>query len=336
MDSGLLVTDDHHSSSTGLAVRRHESNAAMVYLVSLTSAESRRTMLRSLDQIASLLTSGEQDAVALNWGAVRVEHTAFVRTQLIEDGYAPATINVILSALRGVLRAAWHLRQMTSDDYRRARDVKNVTSVVLPAGRDLKQGEIHGLMAVCADDDSPAGVRDAAIIAVLYTCGLRRSELTALDLADVDLDSGRIEVKSGKGRKARTVYAANGALDALKDWIGVRGDDPGALYCPINKGGKIALGASGKGMTSQAIYNMLRKRAKQAGISDFSPHDFRRTFVGDLLDRGADIATVQQLAGHANVNTTSRYDRRGEETKRIAAQKLHVPYISRLAIQQEE
>ena len=115
---------------------------------------------------------------------------------------------------------------------------------------------------------------------------------------------------------------AGGAKEALADWMAVRSTGDGPLFTRYRKGGK-RLEA---GLTTQAIYHICKEREKRTGISAFSPHDFRRTFVGDLLDHGADIVTVQKLAGHANVATTARYDRKGERAKRKAAELLHVPY----------
>jgi integrase len=95
----------------------------------------------------------------------------------------------------------------------------------------------------------------------------------------------------------------------LRDWLAICGSEGTALFVAINKGGRLD---TSKGINSQAIYNLLAKRAQEAHIKEFSPHDMRRTFVSDLLDAGADIATVSKMAGRANVQTTGRYDRRPE------------------------
>jgi site-specific recombinase XerD len=81
----------------------------------------------------------------------------------------------------------------------------------------------------------------------------------------------------------------------------VRSNQEGALILPVNKSGKVI----NRRMTTQAIYNVLQKRAEEFGVSDFSPHDLRRTFASDLLDAGSDIATVAKMVGHAFVNTTA-------------------------------
>jgi integrase len=153
---------------------------------------------------------------------------------------------------------------------------------------------------------------------------LRRAELAGLQLDAFDNEAETLKVR-GKRNKERSVPVTGGAAEALRDWIGTRGSEPGPLFCPITKGGKIEQ----RQMNSQAIYDALRKRAAEAEIKQLSPHDFRRTFVSDLLDQGADISTVQQLAGHSSPQTTARYDRRGEAAKRKAVNLLHVPYQSR-------
>jgi site-specific recombinase XerD len=305
-------------------VRPLDQNPAVVYLAGLNTETGRRTMRQALDTIAEMLTGNQADAMTLDWSAVRVQHIAAVRTRLQEQGHKPATINKYLCALRGTLKAAWLLGYITAEDYHKAAAVKGVKTETLPAGRELSGAEISALIKTCDVDLSPAGVRDAAVIALLYGTGLRRSEVVNLDLVDYDSATGRLVVR-GKGGKERIVWVTGGAVTALADWLAVRGNPPGALFWPVGKGGRL----ENRRMTSQAVYKMLHKRADEAGIKGFSPHDLRRTFVSDLLEAGADIAVVSRMAGHANVATTARYDRRGEEAERKAADLLDVPHPRR-------
>lgn len=308
-----------------------EQNPALVYLSSLAPG-SRRTMTEALAEIAALLVRSSAslpplDRIALlPWRAIRYAHTTALRA-VLEGQHGFATTNKILSALRGTLKTAWRLGLMTAEEYRRAADVPSVSGETVPAGRSLTPAEIGALFAVCRADTRPTGARDAAIIALLYGCGLRRAELAGLTLADWRSDedgSGNLVVR-GKRNRQRLVPVVGGVARSLRAWLAVRGDAPGAVFVRIVKGGHLT-NDFGRGVTPDAVYLLLRGRAQTAGLAHFSPHDFRRTFVGDLLDRGADIATVQKLAGHASVTTTARYDRRGERVKRQAAELLTVPF----------
>ena len=331
MTDDLITSPDNDGDLYIERVVASDHHPAVVYLASLTSAESRRAMRNALNTLTDILlpdlavplVQHNERFLLINWSLLRFAHTQALRARLAER-YAPATANRMLAALRGVLKVAYNLGQIEATDFQRAHQVKNVKNDTLPAGRDLKVGELRALVEACKADDSPAGIRDAALLGVLYTCGLRRAELVGLDFADFDPESGKLTIHRGKGRKDRNVYVTGGARSALQLWLVQRGDTTCALFTPINKGGQVQQ----RRMTGQAVYVMLKKRADQAGVKDFSPHDLRRTFVGDLLDRGADIATVAKLAGHADVKTTARYDRRPEEGKRKAAELLHFPFTS--------
>jgi site-specific recombinase XerD len=300
-----------------------DRNPAAVYLARL-SPGSRRAMRQALDVCAGILTNGEHDARSLRWPNLRYQHTQAIRAALA-DKYAPASANKILAALRSVLRECWRLGLMSAEDYHRAADLKAVQGERLPAGRALSAGELRAVFKACAADASAAGARDAALLAVLYGSGLRRSEAAALDLGDYQPDTGELSVRTGKGGKQRIVYLNGGGKEALAAWLGHRGTAPGPLFFPVGRAGRI----EARQMSAQVCRWVLRKRAKEAGIAHLpSPHDLRRTFIGDLLDAGADISIVQRLAGHANVGTTQRYDRRPEAAKRAAAALLHVPYFT--------
>lgn len=307
-----------------LALRQQiqpEQHPGYVYLATL-APKSRVVVRQSLDRVAGLLTGGKGTMETINWSQVRYQHAIAIRTKLSER-LAHTTVNRHLSALRGCLKECWRLGLMAGDDYQMAASVPNVKGSRLPAGRAVTDGELRAIFAACAEDPKPQGRRDAAVLALLYGTGLRRSEATQLEMCDFNAETGELLVRGGKGNKHRLVWLQNGSLKALNDWLSVRGAEAGPIICPVNKAGKVTI----KRVSEQAILNLLVKRAKEAGVEHFSPHDLRRTFISDLLDTGkADLATVAKLSGHAQVTTTARYDRRGEATKRKAAELLHVPY----------
>ena len=302
-------------------VSQLDQNPAAVYLATLRPV-GRRGMLRALNLIAEIASGSKQNALTLPWQQLRYQHTAAIAAALVERGYRPATVNQALSGLRSVLYHAWKLGLMGSEDYHRARDVKNKRAETLPRGRALAKEELKKLIQNCQNENTPAGTRDAALVGVMYGTGLRRSEVVKLELKDFNLNTGALTIWGAKGGKDRLVYVRGGAAKALAVWLAKRGDIAGSLFCPVHKSGKIRI----ETMTDQAIMKILKKRGLQSDLEPFSPHDLRRTFISDLLDAGADIATVQKLAGHASVTTTARYDRRGEETKSKATNLLEIPY----------
>ncbi|MEI2577246.1 tyrosine-type recombinase/integrase [Scytonema sp. PRP1] len=295
---------------------------AEVYLASLGSG-SRRTMREALNEIARLLTSDVCDASTLDWSKLRYQHTAAVRSVLMEK-YSPAMANKILCALRRTLKEAWRLGLMSTEDYGKATDISSVRGKSLLKGRALDTEEISALWNDCREDNSTLGARDAALLAVL-TVGLRRSEVTHLDLNDFKPRSRSLTIREAKGRKERIVYLPEAGVRAVQDWLLIRGKAPGALFYPLDKAQKIIH----RRMSEQGVLRALQRRGEKAGVEAFTPHDFRRTFIGNLLDAGADIVTVAKLAGHASPSTTSKYDRRGEAAKKRAVDLLDVPYSGR-------
>jgi len=347
MDNQMIISEDTPGSKS-LQTHVHRTpthNPVVSYLTSLSSKNSRRVQKTALDQIASALSNQHiEDSLAFPWEQLDYGAVTAIKAWL-DAHYAPATVNRYLCAVRRVLKEAWRHNLISAEDYQRATDVRSVTAQRLPTGRELETDEIKSMIRVCLDDkENPTlGLRDAAIISLMYSSGLRRAEVVALNIDDIDLKKRQLHV-IGKRNKERNAYLASGAVRALEKWIEVRGRKPGPLFYAVNKSGKIVRSRKERltqqekqndvipkeivaRLSDQTIYYIIDKRALQAGLlKKTTPHDMRRTFVSDLLDVGVDLSTVSKMAGHEDTNTTMRYDRRSSNVMREAAEKLDVPY----------
>ena len=171
------------------------------------------------------------------------------------------------------------------------------------------------------DDGSPAGIRDRALLELLYACGLRISEAVGLDAEDLDLDSALVRV-IGKGDREREVPVGEVAIGWLRRYVSeVR---PGwlALWRGESRhGGPLFLSVRGERLDRRRAWEMLVAAARSAGLKDgISPHTLRHSFATHLLEGGADLRIVQELLGHASINTTQLYTHlTGERIKDVYA-----------------
>jgi site-specific recombinase XerD len=302
-----------------------DKNPRNIYLKTLAES-GRRSMVRALERAARILTCGQVGAEELPWWELRKHHLAALRAELVEptgpfsareDGQAlaPKTVNLILAAVKGVLREAVDLGMLPHDAYAAARRVKSLRDTRPLAGRMLADSELHLLRSACRD--TLAGKRDCAILAVLFAGGLRRTESVWLTLEDWDSSEGRLLVRKGKGSKQRHVILRAGARAAVDEWIEARGPQPGPLFVSIRHGR-----VGDRRLSAQAIYDSLQRLARRADVAKFSPHDLRRSCASLMLEAGADVFAVQRQLGHESPVTTSRYDRRSERAQEDAADRL--------------
>lgn len=293
-------------------------NPARAYLLSLNSPRSRQTMASFLGIVARMLGATGTDTCS--WGSLRRHHVMAITELLRDTGRATATINTYLSALKGVAKEAWMLKLMDVESFQHIVAVRNIRGSRLSRGRALQHEEIRQLFFVCENDRSCKGPRDAALLAVLLGCGLRRSEAVGLSMCDIIVNERALRIL-GKGNKERLSYMPEGTWIRLKTWTEqVRGEQPGPLFTRIRRFDDITQGR----LTDQAVYHILQVRQMQAGLEKCAPHDLRRTFATAMLDNGEDLITVKDAMGHASVTTTQKYDLRGEERLRQASKRLHI------------
>ena len=191
--------------------------------------------------------------------------------------------------------------------------------------RALHTGETEALLAA-ASGEGPLGLRDRAMLEVLYAAGLRVSELVGLPLGAIDRRAGLLRVL-GKGGKTRIVPLGEPALAALETWLA---DGRPALArrrtgSPARGGDAVFLSRRGVAMTRQNFFTRLRALARQAGIASerVSPHVLRHSFATDLLEGGADLRAVQAMLGHTDLATTQIYTHVSRQRLRETVERAH-------------
>jgi integrase/recombinase XerD len=218
---------------------------------------------------------------------------------------APATLQRKVACLRSFYR---HLRReglLQSDptaDLRGPRRTQRLPAV-------LTREDVAALLAQPIGSE-PLALRDRALLEVMYACGLRASEATALELQDVELEEGMLRAR-GKGSKERLIPVGRHAVGALRAWV-ARGR-PALVGVQVQSA--LFLNRRGRPLTRQGLYKIVQGHARSAGLEDrMSPHTLRHSFATHLLAGGCDLRSLQEMLGHADLSTTQVYTHLSAET----------------------
>lgn len=234
---------------------------------------------------------------------------------LHESGYAKSTIARRLASMRSFFRFG---QREGWTDTNPAKPLRNPRQ-----GRSLPHflsPDDLGRLLEAPPADEPPGLRDRAILETMYSAGLRVSEVVGLDQGDLDFAAGVLRVR-GKGRRERLAPIGSYAAGALRRWLRVRTlhrDEPSGPESPV------FVNKFGRRLTTRSVGRMLEKHLKLAGLDGrTTPHSLRHSFATHLLDRGADIRSVQELLGHKSLVTTQIYTHVSTAALRAAYEKAH-------------
>lgn len=296
-------------------------NPLTLYLTRLAPS-SQLTMRYVLQDAADRLGFEDINLEDIDWHLLQPEHVIALVAALREDGYAPNTSSLYVNAVRGVMNEAWRLNLISQEHLLRMRTVKAAPGTRLGQGRNLRRSLIREMMEVCAADPRPQGLRDAAVIGILYGSGMRKSESVNLDLAQINFEERSLRV-IGKGNKELIKYAPDWAFAKLQAWLAFRREqlkegevDDSFLFNRIRRGSHITR----ERITKHAIYYIAHQRGEQVGVK-IMPHDFRRSFITRVIEEH-DLSIAQKLAHHTNIQTTASYDVRDDNERRRAVDRF--------------
>ncbi len=274
------------------------------------SVGSKPTVAKSLKRIVNILEPSN-NIYDFKWQNLQIEDIHLIKSSLQNSNISYQTANLSITFLRGILEECNRFNLITENKKKKLSNIDNIKGFREETGTFINKDIYQNLINLCASDvNKVLGIRDSLIISLLYTTGVRRSEAVSIKIDDIKGDKILI---TGKGNKQRFIFLTQQLVTKISSWLNYHGKD-GFLFSHLNN--------VNKSITSNYLFKIIEKRFNQIGITDLSPHDFRRTFITNLLNSGVDVITVSQLAGHSSVHTTARYDKRPEEFKKSVINKL--------------
>ncbi len=260
-----------------------------------------------LERLAADLRSAKSDLVTA--GAPDLQ--AHLR-RLRRGGLSPRSVSRALASIRGFYAFLVDLGERS--DNPAVHLISPKTWRQLP--KVLSEEQVESLLAA-PDVTRPRGIRDRAMLELLYAAGLRVSELVSLELAQLRLDQGFL-VAWGKGAKERVVPVGERA----EQWLGryLREVRPAMVK---GRSPTIFVSIRGRGMTRQGLWKIIRDYGLAVGIQGLSPHVLRHSFASHLLEHGADLRAVQMMLGHADITTTQIYTHIHQERLKTLYERFH-------------
>jgi site-specific recombinase XerD len=269
----------------------------LAVLNSLGSPASRRVYEYAINQFVTWYCS--EPRLALN----RIVVVRY-RMHLESRGLAANTINQQLAAVRRLAHEAADSGLLSPELAAGISRVKGVKQLGFRSGNWLSAEQSSEVLEH-ADGDSMRAKRDYAMLAMLFGCGFRRSELVGLELDEIQMRQGHWAVVDliGKGGHIRTVPIPEWVKGALDQWIRAAGVTDGRIFRAVARAGKVW----GKGISQNVVWYVVKSCCERAGLEHIAPHDLRRTCAKLCHTSGGELEQIQFLLGHASVQTTERY-----------------------------
>jgi integrase/recombinase XerC len=277
-----------------------EQFASALENVARASRNTVASYKRDLKDFCSYLrdgkTAADEHTDVVEPDCIEAAHVRNYLAELLRRGTSRATVQRRLFAIKAYFR--WRELSMGKPNpaytMRSPKAEKRLPQV-------LNEADTAALVEADSNTNSRARLRDRAILEVLYSAGLRVSELTGLDWRDIDEELGLVMIRSGKGNKDRLVPIGAPALDALRAWRAVM---PG----PVSADRPVITNLRGSRLTPRAVQNIVARRLIPACISTpITPHGLRHSFATHMLNAGADLRSIQEMLGHSSLATTQRY-----------------------------